>query len=118
MADQTIKVKVTGFTYLQGDKNHAVINTQNVQVNGIFWWDALNEFFNKEKNITAIEQQAIMEVPSMKEFTAEFDAQLIDDVESGHPHNISYEIEFPVSFEITGDYQFAGDENNYNEESV
>jgi len=118
MADQTVKVQVTGFTYLQGDKNHAVINSQNVQVKGTFWWDALNEFFNKEKNATIIERSALLELPPMKEFTAEFDAELIENVESGIPDNLSYEIVLQIDFQITGDYQFAGDENNYTEEST
>lgn len=118
MADQTIKVQVTGFTYLQGDKNHAVINTQNMRVNGSFWLDALVEFFNKERNIAAIDHSALQELPPNKEFTAEFEVELLEDVESGTPDNISYNIIHPIDFRITGDYQFAGDENSYNEESV
>ena len=45
MADQTIKIKITGFTYLDSDgKNTAMLNIQNVKVKGVFMWDILSEF--------------------------------------------------------------------------
>jgi hypothetical protein len=118
MADQKIKIEITGFTYTQEGKIHVMIDSQNVQVKGVFWWAALEEFFNKEKNYVLIEQSALPKVPAMKEFIAEFEVELMSDVLSNIPDDVSYEIIHPIEFKVTGNYEFAGDENSYTEESI
>lgn len=120
MAEQ-VNIKLTGITYLAGDKLNVVIHTQNVEIEGVFWWDALNEFFNKEENINAIEQAAITDgLPANKEFTASFSVELVEDKDA---KTESYYIvlweNFPeVDFKITGEYLFSGDEAGYTEEST
>jgi len=89
--------------------------TQNVKVTGEFWWEALNEFFNNEKNLNVIQHAAASEIPPMKEFTASLLVEIIEDVESGIPDDMRYVIVAPVEFNITGDYKFSGED--YTEES-
>jgi hypothetical protein len=115
MADQTIKVKLTGFTYLQDDHNHVLLNTQTVKVDGVFLWDSLYNFFNNEKNIHIIEHKALEEIQPMKEFIAEFELEIVEDLTV--QGSIRYDI-LPIDFTITGDYNFTDEENNYNEEST
>jgi hypothetical protein len=116
MADQTIKVKIHGFTYLQDNRNYVLLNIQRVSVSGIFMWDALNDFFNNEKNPHIIEQAALEEIPPMKEFNAEFEVELVEDLTV--QGSLRYAIVQPIDFTITGDYKFTDEENNYNEESI
>jgi len=116
-----VNVKLTGITYLTGGKLNVVVNTQNVEIKGVFWWDALNEFFNKEENIHAIEQAAITDgLPANKEFTARFDVELIEEKDKQHIsyYIVLFEEEPLVDFKITGEYLFSGDEAGYTEEST
>jgi hypothetical protein len=115
MADQTIKIKITGFTYLDSDgKNTAMLNIQNVKVKGVFMWDILSEFFNNEKNIHEVEQRVLHLVHPSKEFSCEFTIELLDDGNG----NLYYNILGGIEVGITGEYKFTDEENNYNEETT
>ena len=115
MADQTIKIKITGFTYLDSDgKNTAMLNIQNVKVKGVFMWDILSEFFNNEKNAHDIEQRVLHLTPPTKEFSCEFTLELMEDGNE----NLYYQIFGAIEVDITGDYRFTDEENNYKEETT